>query len=507
MSRSTLLRLVAGVLIAAVLFCVAAPPLIGDTLVTAGVRSPGIATLPIISDIIQERLGTRTTEPAGTDTTLVTVEIAAGTGTAAIASQLREAGLIADEIGFIYAVRAANLDGKLQAGTFKVSASMTPTEVATALTDPYREPTIGVDIRAGLRIEQIVAKLTTLELPFEPADVLTILRKPSAELIADYPWLDLPKGGTLEGRLGSGSLSVPVSATAESFVRILLDRFAEQVPEQYRGSSGGYSFNQILTLASIVEKEAALDDERPRMAGVYTYRLQLGQGLFADPTIIWVADSAALRKLTLSKWASYEFWKFPAKPYSGLIPPRVPADLVPWNTFVRGGIPPAPPRVLRPAGSTAPRASASCRPVHGRGTARGENRGVGSRAILHCPLRLSPRGACQEKALFPLVRHCLSLRPRAVCSVLSGSEAEGEGGLRGSGGSLHASLRRFQLASLCLKGHLLQWSIPKNRNLSATRTQNGYGTCRSGKSRCPSAIRHWCSRLGLGRCGSATGSG
>jgi UPF0755 protein len=44
----------------------------------------------------------------------------------------------------------------------------------------------------------------------------------------------------------------------------------------------------------------------------------------------------------LSKWASYEFWKFPAKPYSGLIPPRVPADLVPWNTFVRGGIPPAP---------------------------------------------------------------------------------------------------------------------------------------------------------------------
>jgi UPF0755 protein len=96
---------------------------------------------------------------------------------------------------------------------------------------------------------------------------------------------------------------VPVSATAETFVRILLDRFAEQVPEQYRGSSGGYSFNQILTLASIVEKEAALDDERPRMAGVYTYRLQLGQGLFADPTIIWVADSAALRKLKLSKWA------------------------------------------------------------------------------------------------------------------------------------------------------------------------------------------------------------
>jgi len=117
MSRTTLVRAVAGLLIAVVLFRVVAPPLIGDRLVSAGVRSPGIATLPIISDIIQERLGTRTTEPAGSDTTLVTVEILAGTGTAAIASQLREAGLIADEIGFIYAVRAAGLASQRLAWT------------------------------------------------------------------------------------------------------------------------------------------------------------------------------------------------------------------------------------------------------------------------------------------------------------------------------------------------------------------------------------------------------
>ena len=342
MNRRLLARAAAGLLLGLLLLRVVAPPLIGDALVAAGVRSPAIASLPLIGDIIAERLGTRTTQPAGTDPTLVTVEIAAGSGTAAIAHQLHDAGLIADEIGFIYAVRSAGLDGKLQAGQFRVAATMTPREVAIALTDPYREPTIAVDIRAGLRIEQIVAKLTTLELPFEPADVLEILRHPTDSIVADYPWLDLPKGGTLEGRLGSGSLSVPVSATAESFVRILLDRFAEQVPSAYRGSAGGYTFNEILTIASIVEKEAAVDDERPRMAGVYTYRLQLGQGLFADPSIIWVADSAALRKLSLSKWATYEFWKFPAKPYSGLVPPRVPADLVPWNTFVRGGIPPSP---------------------------------------------------------------------------------------------------------------------------------------------------------------------
>ena len=61
MNRTTIVRAIAGVLIAAVLFRLAVPPLIGDTLVSAGVRSPGIAALPIISDIILERLGTRTT--------------------------------------------------------------------------------------------------------------------------------------------------------------------------------------------------------------------------------------------------------------------------------------------------------------------------------------------------------------------------------------------------------------------------------------------------------------
>ena len=182
-----------------------------------------------------------------------------------------------------------------------------------------------------------------IELPFAASDVYEILRSPSSSIIADYPWLDLPDGATLEGRLGSGVINVPISTDADGFVRMLLDRFAVQVPAELRGdASDGRSFDDVLTLASIVEREAAVDDERPRMAGVYAYRLQLGQGLYADPSIIWVADSAALRALPLDRWAGYEFWTFPEKPYSGLVPPRVPKDLVPWNTFVRRGLPPSP---------------------------------------------------------------------------------------------------------------------------------------------------------------------
>ena len=343
MSRPPRLLALGAIVLALLLGRAAAPALIGDALVSASLRSPALLSLPLLGDIVVERLGDRISAPAGSDTTLVTVEIAAGSSSSEIAAQLYEAGLIGDETGFIVAVSRAGLEGGLQAGLFQVAASMTPSEIAVALTQPYREPAIAVQLRAGLRLEQIVAQIGTLDLPFTQRELLDLLRAPSAEILADYDWLDLPTGSTLEGRLGAGTFNVPVSATAERFVRMLLDRFAEEIPAELRGSApDGRSFHEVLTMASIVEREAALDEERPRMAGVYAYRLQEGIGLFADPTIIWVADSAALRNLKLEKWKSYEFWTFPEQPYVGLVPPRVPKDLVPWNTFVRGGLPPTP---------------------------------------------------------------------------------------------------------------------------------------------------------------------
>ena len=343
MSRPPRLLTLGAIVLVLLLGRAAAPALIGDALVSASLRSPALLSLPLLGDIVVERLGDRISAPAGTDTTLVTVEIAAGSSSSEIAAQLYKAGLIGDETGFIVAVSRAGLEGGLQAGLFQVAASMTPSEIAVTLTQPYREPAIAVQLRAGLRLEQIVAQIGTLDLPFTQRELLDLLRAPSAKILADYDWLDLPAGSTLEGRLGAGTFNVPVSATAERFVRMLLDRFAEEIPAELRGSApDGRSFHEVLTMASIVEREAALDEERPRMAGVYAYRLQQGIGLFADPTIIWVADSAALRNLKLEKWQSYEFWTFPEQPYVGLVPPRVPKDLVPWNTFVRGGLPPTP---------------------------------------------------------------------------------------------------------------------------------------------------------------------
>ena len=139
-------------------FRLLAPGIIGDRLISIAVRSPGITDLPVIGDVILDRLGSRLTDPAGESSDVLRVSIAEGSGTGEIANQLLDAGLIGDEAGFIIAVHRAGLDGLLQAGDFLVAPAMTPTEVAAALTTPYREPTVAVALRAGIRLEQEIGR-------------------------------------------------------------------------------------------------------------------------------------------------------------------------------------------------------------------------------------------------------------------------------------------------------------------------------------------------------------
>ncbi|MEY4388910.1 MAG: hypothetical protein RLZZ432_629 [Chloroflexota bacterium] len=340
---STRARAALAVVVALLAVRLLAPLLFGGALLDAAAGRPGLISTPVIGDMIVEALGDRLRTPAGTDSQTTRVTIAPGSSTADIAGQLYDAGLIADEFAFIVAVRHAGLEGLLQAGDFLLAPSMTPGEVAQALIEPYREPTIAFDIRAGLRMEQIVAKIDTVDLPFSGSEVLQIFRDPPAELLADYPWLDIPEGGTLEGRLAAGTYSVPVSATAEDFVRLLLDGFAAQVPEALRtASASGLSFAEVLSLASVVEKEAALDEERARVAGVFAYRMQRGMGLESDVTLIYMLDSAALRKRDVSTWGGYAFWTIPSGLYARADAPSVPRDLQRWNSRKYRGVPPAP---------------------------------------------------------------------------------------------------------------------------------------------------------------------
>ena len=341
--RAPLRTLLLGIAAAVILLRLIAPFLVGDALVSAAARRPSLIDLPLVGDLIVERLGARVTSPAGSDTTLIKVTIPDGAGTAAIGTQLVDAHLLGDQMAFIVAVHRAGLEGRLQAGQFLVAASMTPTEVATALTTPYHEPTIAVELRPALRLEQIVAKISTIDLPFKASDVLHVLQHPSAGIIAAYPWLDLATGATLEGRLGSGTFNVPISTDATGFVRLLLDRFADQVPVELRGpTADGRSLSEVLTLASIVEREASLDSERARIAGVFAYRMQQQMGLGSDVTLLYMLDGAYLRSMSITSWKNYSFWSIPQGLYARSSDPSIPKDLRAWNTRANRGLPPGP---------------------------------------------------------------------------------------------------------------------------------------------------------------------
>lgn len=132
-------------------------------------------------------------------------------------------------------------------------------------------------------------------------------------------------GGSAEGYLAPETYLVPADATAGDLVRLLLDQFLADWPQAWsaRLDSIQLDRHQVVTLASIVEGEAQVDEERPVIAGVYLNRLRIGMALQADPTVqyaIQLATGARKPRLVNADYA------FPS----------------PYNTYLNPGLPPGP---------------------------------------------------------------------------------------------------------------------------------------------------------------------
>jgi UPF0755 protein len=173
---------------------------------------------------------------------------------------------------------------------------------------------------------------------------------PPASLIADYPWLgkvleDAPDNATLEGFLWPATYRVLPDTTPDELVRLMLDKFEATVGEGRLNvpDDRGMDFYEILTMASIVEREAQLDEEKPLIAGVYTNRLDKEmwprQILESDPTIFYVHDTLELDKIDVPAWKDYLFW---APIEGGLTDEELPAELAGYNTYTSKGLPPGP---------------------------------------------------------------------------------------------------------------------------------------------------------------------
>ena len=236
------------------------------------------------------------TEPASSDAAQVEFTVVDGDSAALIAGRLQDQGFLRDARAFVFISTEQDLANKLEAGTYILRKNMTPDQIVTALL-VSKDVAVSIGLREGLRLEQITAKLQTLPLTMDVKAFYDEVKKPPKSLLDDYPWLELPKGATLEGFLAPATYRVLPDMTPDELIRRMLDRFQEAVgPDRLKvPKDRGLTFYQVLTLASIVEREAVLDEERPLIAGVYENRLDNAPFILnADPTVLYANDTIEL---------------------------------------------------------------------------------------------------------------------------------------------------------------------------------------------------------------------
>jgi UPF0755 protein len=348
--------LFAGILAAVVVIAglTALRPLVRAAVVGWAWDNPGSLRYPLVADFIREDLGDALKQPAGGNADDVVFEVHEGDTIAGLAPRLRDAGFIESDRAFIFTATEENLAARLQAGLFILRRNMTPAQVVTALVDARVVITsVDVTFREGLRLEQMTAQLQNVDSGVNAKAFYDLAKKPTATLLADYPWLKLPKGASLEGFLYPAKYTLITATnggpfeitTAEGLVRMMLTKFHDAVGDDRLkvAESRGLSFYQILTLASIVEREAVVDEERPLIAGVYQNRLD-GKGglktiLNADPTVLYAVDTLKLADLDFAQWRNYFFWSVPEGGLQGI---NVGADLAGYQTYTHRGLPPGP---------------------------------------------------------------------------------------------------------------------------------------------------------------------
>jgi UPF0755 protein len=307
-----------------------------------------------VGDFVREDLGDVLVAPASSDATESAFDVHPGDTIFDVAPRLQEGGYVKSERAFEFAALEQGLPAKLTSGTFVLRLNMTPSEVADALVRARVElTTVNVTFREGLRLEQMAALLETIHSSVDPTAFYELVKHPTPELLKDYTWLQLPEGASLEGYLYPATYTLvtassggPIQATnAEDLVRMLLDKFKAtvgldrmQVPEDRK-----MTFQQVLTLASLVEREAVVDEERALIAGVYQNRLDGVSGvaplLNADPSIIYALDTIALEGADFTTWPDYFFWAVPKEKLSDV---SLPEALQGYQSYQVGGLPPGP---------------------------------------------------------------------------------------------------------------------------------------------------------------------
>lgn len=266
--------------------------------------------------------------PLSADPTPVTLSVASGDTAAGVAGALQSAGLITDANLFAQLLHFNGIDTQLRAGQYLLRRNMSMREIAEVLyRGRFDQRTFTVF--AGWRLEEI-AQALIINNVMDGQEFYRIAKK---GIDVNHPLLNnRPLNESYEGYLFPGTYHLSENPTPQELIGMMASNLARQLPPNAEelARQQGLTLHEAIILASIVQREAALDAERPIIASVYLNRLKPDSPvrlLQADPTVQYAMGYQE---------ATGTWWKSPVSldEYSQVDNP--------YNTYLYPGLPPGP---------------------------------------------------------------------------------------------------------------------------------------------------------------------
>ena len=250
----------------------------------------------------------------------VQIEIKPGATTQGISRKLQSAGVIGNATAFRAYARIIGADGQLKAGVYDLTTGMPVSSVLDALKAGPSVTYATVTIPEGFVIDQIAERFEK-QAGIPKAEFAKLAKSGAPQFAGKHPYLAAAYRGSLEGYLFPKTYRVKEGSSAREVIEMMLDQFDREIAlvDVDRATAAGLSLNQLVTLASMIERESRLDSERPLISSVIHNRLRTGSFLKIDATIQYVLGNNRFR-------LTNEDTKIDS----------------PYNTYTRKGLPPGP---------------------------------------------------------------------------------------------------------------------------------------------------------------------
>ena len=238
----------------------------------------------------------------------VVVQIAPGQSAAQVTKMLKEKGVIRSELLFKIILRLTTSPKDIKAGTFDLRKNTPDLEVINCLKSSRCNHYEKVTLLEGWRSEEIAEALAE--------NNITDAQK----------FLDIVRARNLEGYLYPSTYLFSQNTPPQKVVDEMLAQYNKNVAPLFKEYPTTLTEKQVLTVASIVEREAVHHEERPKIAAVYLNRFKIGKRLEADPTVQYALGFSLKEN---------RYWK------KGLTLSDLRIDH-PYNTYKNEGLPPGP---------------------------------------------------------------------------------------------------------------------------------------------------------------------